>query len=74
MANNQNQGRRPDDPEAPDPAARNPAERRQVEQVTGFQGDKQQMPLEGEQAIEEGGTSSAVPPTSSEPPGTGGRR
>jgi len=74
MANNKHQERAADDAEAPDPEDRSPAERRQVEHVSGFQGDKQQMPLEGEQAIDEGGTGSALPPTTSEPPGTGGRR
>lgn len=74
MASSKDQPRREDDTTAPDPDDRSPAQRRQVEHVSGFQGDKQQMPLEGEQAIDEGGTGSAVPPTSSEPPGTAGRR
>jgi hypothetical protein len=50
----------------PDPEDRTAAERRKVEHVSGFQGDKQQMPLEGEKALETDGT--VAPPISSLPP------
>ncbi|HEV7215696.1 MAG TPA: hypothetical protein VGP33_11290 [Chloroflexota bacterium] len=74
MANSEDRERRAGDAEAPDPGDRSPAQRRQLEHVSGFQGDKQQMPLDGEQAMDEGGTGSAVPPTSSEPGGPAKRR
>jgi hypothetical protein len=63
-----------DEAAKPDPEDRTPEERRKVEHVTSFQGDNQQMPLEGEQAVEEGGTAwppiSSLPPDESERPGT----
>lgn len=74
MAKKQDKERRAEAGETPDPGDRSPAERRQVEHASGFQGDKQQMPLEGDEAIDQGGTVSAVPPTTSEPQGTPERR
>lgn len=50
----------------PDPEDRSAAERRKVEHVSGFQGDKRQMPLKGERALKTDGT--ATPPISSLPP------
>lgn len=66
MADNERMRNAENEAAMPDPGDRTPRERRKVEHVTGFQGDKQQMPLEGEQAVDEGGT--AWPPISSLPP------
>ena len=66
MAINQDPGAERSSAPAPDPADRTPTERRKIEHVTGFQGDTQQMPLEGDQAVGHGGTSN--PPISSLPP------
>jgi hypothetical protein len=52
--------------ERPDPEERTAAERRKVEHVSGFQGDKREMPLKGEKALDTDGT--ATPPISSLPP------
>jgi len=52
--------------EKPDPEVRTAAERRKVEHVSGFQGDKREMPLKGEKALDTDGT--ATPPISSLPP------
>jgi hypothetical protein len=52
--------------ERPDPEERTAAERRKVEHVSGFQGDKREMPLKGEKALDVDGT--ATPPISSLPP------
>lgn len=41
-----------------------PEERSKVEQASGFQGDKQTIPVQGEAAQQQGGTSAATPPAS----------
>lgn len=65
MANNQEQAAREKPSPTPDAEDRSPTERRKVEHVTGFQGDTQQMPLDGDDAVDHGGTSR--PPISSVP-------
>ncbi|HEY8745865.1 MAG TPA: hypothetical protein VIU62_22485 [Chloroflexota bacterium] len=66
MAVNQDPGAEQSSAPAPDPEDRTPTERRKIEHVSGFHGDTQQMPLEGEQAVDQGGTNK--PPISSLPP------
>lgn len=56
----------------PDPEDRSASERRKVEHVSGFQGDKREMPLKGEKALKSDGT--ATPPISSLPPNEAARQ
>jgi hypothetical protein len=65
MAINQKLGTQEGAAPTPDPEDRTPTERRKIEHVSGFQGDSQQMPLDGEHAVDHGGTSR--PPISSLP-------
>mgnify|MGYP001794572807 CR=1 FL=1 len=66
MADNERTNNEDNDAAKPDSADPTAAERRKVEHVSGFQGDKQQMPLEGDDALATDGT--ATPPMTSLPP------